>query len=419
MIVPSIDIMGGQAVQLIGGEKKAIDAGDPFPIAEKFKLAGEIAVIDLDAAMGTGSNEDLIKELVRIAPCRVGGGIRDVDSAVKWLNAGARKVILGTMATREILSQLPKDRVLAALDSKNGDIVVQGWKVGTGKSVISQIRELNDYVAGFLITFVELEGRLGGTDLERVKQYAALTLDKELTIAGGITTTEEIALLDSIGADAQVGMALYTNKLDLADAIAAPIKTDRSDGLMPTVVCDEHGVALGLCYSNQESLRKAVELKRGAYWSRSRNELWIKGEQSGATQELLAIGVDCDRDTLRFTVRQSGKGFCHKNARTCWGTDAGIGKLARLIKSRINSAPANSYTRKLFSDPELLKSKLLEEATELMEAKTKSEIIHEAADVLYFALVAMTKGNVSLSDIENEFERRSLQLIRRGGQAKP
>lgn len=418
MIIPSIDIMGGQAVQLIGGEKKAIDAGDPFPIAEKFRLAGEIAVIDLDAAMGTGSNEELIKELIKIAPCRVGGGIRDVDTAVKWLNAGARKVILGTMATKEILSQLPKDRVLAALDSKDGEIVVKGWKVGTGKSVVSQIRELNDYVAGFLITFVELEGRLGGTDLERVKQFAALAVGKELTIAGGITTTDEIALLDNLGADAQVGMALYTNRLELADAIAAPIKTDRKDGLVPTVVCDEQGVALGLCYSNQESLRKAVELKRGAYWSRSRNELWIKGEQSGAIQELLAIDVDCDRDTLRFIVRQSGKGFCHKNTRTCWGKDAGIGKLARLIKSRINSAPANSYTRKLFSDPELLKSKLIEEAMELVEAKTRLEIIHETADVLYFALVAMTKGNVSLSDIEEEFERRSLQLIRRGGKAK-
>lgn len=418
MIVPSIDLMGGQAVQLIGGEKKAIDAGDPIPIAEKFKLAGEIAVIDLDAAMGTGSNEELIKKLIRVAPCRVGGGIRDVDTAVKWLNAGAKKVILGTKAVPEILSQLPKDRVLAALDSKNDEIVVQGWKVGTGKSVISQIRELHDYVAGFLITFVELEGRLGGTDLERVKQYASLTVGKELTIAGGITTVEEIAMLDDLGADAQVGMALYANKLELADAIAAPVRTDRTDGLVPTVVCDEQGVALGLCYSNRESLRKAVELKRGAYWSRSRNELWIKGEKSGATQELLAIDVDCDRDTLRFTVRQSGKGFCHKETRTCWGKEVGIGKLARLIKSRIKSAPANSYTRKLLADPALLKAKLLEEAAELTEAKTKPEIIHETADVFYFALVAMTKGNVSLSDIEEEFERRSLQLIRRGGNAK-
>lgn len=418
MIVPSIDIMGGKAVQLVGGEKKLIDAGDPIPIAEKFSLAGEIAVIDLDAAMGTGSNEEVIKKLIKIAACRVGGGIRDVDTAVKWLNAGAKKVILGTKAVPEILSQLPKDRVLAALDSKHDDVVVEGWKVSTGESTVNKIRELKDYVAGFLITFVELEGRLQGTDLKRVKQLTSLLSDKEITIAGGITTAEEIAELDELGADAQVGMALYTNKLHLADAIAAPLKTDRPDVLVPTVVCDEQGIALGLCYSNQDSLRAAVDKRRGAYWSRSRNELWIKGETSGSTQELLAVDVDCDRDALRFTVRQAGKGFCHLETRTCWGENSGISKLGRLIKSRISSAPANSYTRKLLTNPELLKAKLIEEAGELADARTRSEIIHEAADIMYFSLVAMTKEGVSIVDIEKEFEKRSLQLIRRGGNAK-
>ena len=169
MIVPSIDLQGGQAVQLIGGEAKAIDAGDPLPIAERFAIAGEIAVIDLDAAMRRGSNAALVESLVQRFPCRVGGGIRDVDTAIGWLDRGASKIILGTMAKPEILEKLPRDRVIAALDARNGEIVVEGWQQGTGQGVLEQIARLKDLVAGFLVTFVEREGRMQGTDLERAQ----------------------------------------------------------------------------------------------------------------------------------------------------------------------------------------------------------------------------------------------------------
>ncbi|CAN0599716.1 unnamed protein product, partial [Laminaria digitata] len=114
MMIPSIDIQNGQAVQLIGGEKKAIDAGDPRPIAAKFARVGEIALIDLDAAMGAGNNTAIMRDICAQYPCRVGGGIRDVQTAIDWLDAGARKVILGTAATPEILRELPRDRVIAA-----------------------------------------------------------------------------------------------------------------------------------------------------------------------------------------------------------------------------------------------------------------------------------------------------------------
>ena len=146
---------GGQAVQLIGGEALAIEAGDPFPLAERFGKVGEIAVIDLDAAMGTGSNAELIRGLLPVARCRVGGGIRTVEAALDWLDAGADKVILGTAARPEILSQLPKDRVIAALDAVNGEVVVEGWTTKTGRSILDGIRALKDHVGGFLITFVE------------------------------------------------------------------------------------------------------------------------------------------------------------------------------------------------------------------------------------------------------------------------
>jgi len=318
VIIPSIDLMDGQTVQLIGGRKKALDAGDPIPLAEKFRLAGEIALIDLNAAIGNGSNADLIKKVIKVAQCRVGGGIRSVEKAMELLEAGASKVILGTAAKAEILKKLPRERVIAALDAESDDIVIEGWRKKTGMRVVEKMQELRELVGGFLVTFVEREGRLGGIDMERVKELAKESGRAKLTIAGGVTTLEEITACDKLGVDAQVGMAIYTGRMELADAMAAPMVSDRPDGLWPTVIVDDKGKALGLAYSSLASLREAVKMKRGIYQSRKRG-LWFKGETSGDFQELLRVDLDCDRDTLRFTVLQHGKGFCHNGTWTCWG----------------------------------------------------------------------------------------------------
>lgn len=413
MIVPSIDLQGGHAVQLIGGETKALDAGDPRPLASRYGLVGEIAVVDLDAALGHGTNATVMEDLIDLAPCRVGGGIRDAASAISWLDRGARKVVLGTAARPEILRELPRERVVAALDARHGEVVVEGWQKRTGRGVLERIAEVRELVGGFLVTFVEREGRLEGTDLVFAKQIREAAGDAEVTIAGGITTAEEIAELDRLGCGAQVGMALYTGKLDLADAFAAPLRSDRADGLWPTVVADERGTALGLCYSDLESLRTALERGQGIYHSRSRG-LWVKGATSGATQELLRVGADCDRDCLRFTVRQQPPGFCHLNTRTCWGEDEGLGSLARRLAARKVAAPAGSYTARLFTDPALLGTKLREEASELAEAEQRTEVIHEAADVLYFTLTMLARHDIDLAEIERALDRRALKVTRRG-----
>lgn len=418
MIIPSIDLMSGNAVQLIGGKELELDAGDPRPLLEKFRLAGEVAVIDLDAAMSQGSNRAVIEELCKMAPVRVGGGIRDVETAMAWLDAGAKQIILGTAARPEILRELPPERVIVALDAYDGEVVVEGWKTKTGRTILDRMKELEGLCAGFLVTFVEKEGRLGGTDLELAKKVVEAAGKAKVTIAGGVTTAQDIAALDAIGADAQVGMAIYKGLLPLADAIAAPLKSDRPDGLWPTVVCDEHGVALGLAYSNLESLREAVETRRGVYHSRNRG-LWKKGESSGAYQELLGIALDCDRDTIRFRVRQHGAGFCHEDTWTCWGNTGGIPHLARRLQARLEAAPPRSYTRRLLDDRELLNSKLREEARELAEAAAGLETQWETADVLYFAMVAMLRGGVSLTEVEAELDRRELKVTRRPGNAKP
>jgi phosphoribosyl-AMP cyclohydrolase / phosphoribosyl-ATP pyrophosphohydrolase len=412
MIVPSIDLQGGNAVQLIGGATKALDAGDPRPLARRYGLVGEIAVVDLDAALGNGSNAAVMADLIDLAPCRVGGGIRDAASAISWLDRGAQKVVLGTAARPDVLRELPRERVIAALDARHREVVVEGWQKRTGHGVLERIAELRDLVGGFLVTFVEREGRLEGTDLASAKEIRAAAGAAQVTIAGGITTADEVAELDRLGCAAQVGMALYTGRLGLAEAFSAPLRSDRQDGLWPTVVVDERGTALGLCYGDLESLRAALEQGRGVYHSRSRG-LWIKGATSGATQELLRVEADCDRDCLRFTVRQEPPGFCHLNTRTCWGEDGGLGALARRLAERRIAAPAGSYTARLLADPALLGAKLREEAGELAEAAARADVIHEAADVLYFTLATLARHGIDIAEVERALDRRALKVSRR------
>jgi phosphoribosyl-ATP pyrophosphohydrolase/phosphoribosyl-AMP cyclohydrolase len=415
VIVPSVDLMSGRAVQLVGGRGEPVETADPFETAERFAVVGELAVVDLDAALGRGDNTAIIRELIRRHRCRVGGGIRSVDAALAWLDAGAEKVILGTAATPEVLAELPRERIIAALDGVDGEVVVRGWTERTGATVLDRLTELCGLAGGFLVTFVEREGRLGGIDLEACRRVVEAAGDARVTAAGGITTAGEIAALDRYGADAQVGMALYTGRLGLAEAFAAPLESDRVDGLWPTVVADEHGVALGLVFSNETSLAAAVAERRGVYWSRSRGGLWRKGSTSGAVQELLRVDADCDRDALRFTVRQAGPGFCHRSTRTCWGADAGLPALERRLLDRLANPVPGSYTDRLARDPALLAAKLAEEAAELASAATPDEVAWEAADVLYFTLATLAARGVPLEAAAQELDRRSRAVRRRDG----
>ncbi len=416
MIVPSIDLMDGQAVQLVQGRRKVLEAGDPRPLAERFGRVGEVAVVDLDAALGRGSNAAVMEELCRMVPCRVGGGIRDRDGALEWLDRGAAKVVLGTAAVPEVLEGLPPERVVAALDAWEGEVVVKGWTERTGRTVYDGMRELRGLAGGFLVTFVEGEGREGGFPRDQIGPLVEAAGASRLTVAGGITTADEIAWLDRAGADAQVGMALYRGNLGLAEAFTAPLRSERPDGLWPTVVCDAGGGALGLVWSSPKSVRTAIDEGRGVYQSRSRG-LWRKGATSGATQALLRIDADCDRDALRFTVGQAGSGFCHAGDWTCFGPAHGLRKLEQTVKSRRAEAVPGSLTSRLLDDGAFLSGKLVEEAGELGDASAPDRVVEEAADVLYFLTVALERAGVGLADVERELDRRSLKVKRRAASA--
>jgi phosphoribosylformimino-5-aminoimidazole carboxamide ribotide isomerase len=224
MILPCIDLMDGKVVQLVQGREKALEADSPEEMLRRFAAFPEIQVIDLDAAMGRGSNDALVEMLAGRATCRVGGGVRTAERARRLVEQGARKVIVGTAAFGEdgpdtafldsLVTSVGRERVILALDSKGGRIVVKGWQEATRLTAEHVIRQLEPYCAGFLCTYVDKEGMMQGTDLDWFGRLRAAT-ELEITAAGGITTLDDIRALQRLGIHSAVGMAIYTGKLDL------------------------------------------------------------------------------------------------------------------------------------------------------------------------------------------------------------
>ncbi len=409
MMIPSIDLMAGQAVQLRQGKDHVLTSDRcPIELAREFNRYGPVAVIDLDAALGQGDNLPLIRQLCKVATVRAGGGIRSKERGHALLRAGAERIIIGTAATPEFLGVFPAERVMVALDHRQGEVVDHGWTQSTGESLQDRADRLAPYCSSFLCTFVEAEGTLKGMDLK-----AALTLQSSLphpiTVAGGIATTAEVVALSQAGLDVQVGMALYTGKLDPISAVVESLDFMKAP-LMPTIVQDEAGQVLMLAYSTPASLTEALQKGRGIYYSRSREAIWEKGKTSGHTQDLLACRPDCDRDSLLFQVRQKGPA-CHTDAYSCFGKDQrqkafSMVKLFDTLKDRQRHLPEASYTTTLFQDPKRLTRKVMEEAFEVATAPDRDNRIWEIADLLYFLSVVAVSDGIDWSDIEAELGGR-------------
>ena len=411
MIIPSIDLMDGKAVQLKQGRDKILERDNPLELAKYFNQFGEIAVIDLDAAMKKGSNKKLISELCQIADCRVGGGIRDIESAKEYISLGAAKIIIGSSAfendrinqnfLEELLASIDRQQIIIAIDAFEGEIVTQAWKHKTGLNLFDVAKKIEPYASEFLFTCVEKEGCMGGTDLETVEKLKKTTSNK-ITLAGGITTIKEVQELTRLGVNGQLGMAIYTGKLKLEGAFIESLNWKSE--LIPTVTCDTNGQVLMMAYSNKESIEKTFETQKMWYFSRSRNKLWQKGETSNNIQNFIRFRTDCDSDTLLATAEQTGVA-CHLGSYSCFGNKKfNLNELYQVIQDRFKNPKPGSYTATLTE--KIVKEKLMEEAQEVVEANTRDEIIWEAADVLYFLTVIMAKNDVTYKDVLNELRRR-------------
>jgi phosphoribosylformimino-5-aminoimidazole carboxamide ribotide isomerase len=224
MLIPSIDLMGGKIVQLVQGERKALEFENFEEWIARFSAFSLVQLIDLDAAIGTGNNRTLIQEFSKRLPCQVGGGLRSVRDAEEMLATGALRVILGSALIREGVPDaafaeeaaraVGPEKLVFAIDSKQGRVAIRGWRELTAITPVEMMAALEKWCGAFLYTHIDTEGLMGGIPLDTVRQLRESTR-RQLIVAGGITTVEEIAQLDAIKVDAVVGMAIYTGKMRL------------------------------------------------------------------------------------------------------------------------------------------------------------------------------------------------------------
>ncbi len=223
VLIPSIDLKDGAVVQLVQGERLAIRDDDVFRWVRRFEQFPKVQVIDLDAAMGAGDNLPIVRQIAGRLSCRVGGGIRTVDRARDVLASGATQIIAGSalfkdrtpdlVFARTLCDAVGRDQIIGAVDSRDGHVVVHGWKTRLPLTAVEAVRALEPYCGEFLYTHVDSEGLMHGTSFDAILAVRAAT-SRRLTAAGGITTRKEIDDLDALGIDAVVGMAIYTGLLD-------------------------------------------------------------------------------------------------------------------------------------------------------------------------------------------------------------
>jgi phosphoribosylformimino-5-aminoimidazole carboxamide ribotide isomerase len=226
MIIPCIDLMDGKVVQLVQGREKALEADSPAQMLRRFAAFREIQVIDLDAAMGRGTNDEIVRYLAARSLARIGGGVRTVERAQALVEQGAARVIVGTAAfdragvrhafLQQAADAIGRERLIIALDSRDGRIVTKGWQEETALSAEEVIQTLEPYCGGFLCTYVDKEGMMQGTDLGWFQRLRGATAH-EITAAGGITTLEEIRELQAMNVHAALGMAIYMGRLSLEE----------------------------------------------------------------------------------------------------------------------------------------------------------------------------------------------------------
>lgn len=424
MVIASIDIKDGKVVQLRQGADLVLERDNAADLATEFDRYGEVAVIDLDAALGTGSNDTLLKSLLRKADCRVGGGIRTIERAKELVSLGAKKIILGSVVFRnperrgaavdggefevqtELLQKfstaLGRERLIVAVDARGDEVVVDGWKTATGISVYEAAKAVEVYAGELLFTCVEREGTMEGIDLDTVQKLRA-SVSCSLTVAGGVNSIEEIEQLAELGCDVQLGMALYTGKIELAEAFTR-ILAWKKEALLPVIAQSPDGQVLMTGFTDQEAVRESFARGNLCFHSRSRNKLWMKGETSGNTLRLIRMRTDCDSDALLATVNASGP-VCHTGNWTCFGDRQYSWEyLQEIIEERFRNPAPGSYTATL--DDELVREKVMEEAEEVCTAETREELIWEVADLLYFTTVLMTRGKISVAEVMDELDRR-------------
>ena len=453
MVIASIDILDSRVVQLKQGSELVLEKDNATELAKDFDLYGEIAVIDLNAAMGKklpsesadspeiAHNLEMIKPILQSYDCRVGGGIRTAEQARELVSLGAKKIIIGSSVfknpavnsasvtagtagspgasgakpfsvnfplLKEFADKIGRERLIVAVDSRDGEIVIDGWKTTTGLPLVETAQALEDHVGGLLFTCVEREGTMTGINMEQVRELRK-AFSGNICAAGGISTLGEIEELSSMGCDVQLGMALYKGDIALSDAFISSLNWKKAEnGLLPLIAQSRDGQVLMTGFTDKTALSESFKRRKLCFHSRSRNTLWMKGENSGNTLDIVRLRMDCDADAILAIVEPAGP-VCHTGNWSCFFPSRKFtwDFLQSIINDRFKNPVKGSYTATL--DDKLVREKIMEEAEEFCQAGTRDEKIWEAADLIYFATVLMSKEGITIDDVLSELQRRHLK----------
>lgn len=419
----------GHVVQLRNGKDLMLQRDDAEALISGFNKYGEVAIIDLDQALrntdekGNTKNTQLLKAILRKGDVRVGGGIRSVKKARELISLGAQKVIIGSAAwnpspkegepllnedfLKELCDAIGKQRVIISVDAIHGKIAVKGWTETVDIPLVEGAKQAEKYCSELLFTCVEKEGCMQGTDMDSCRALRQ-AVSCRLVVAGGVNSVEQIAQLEKLGCDVQLGMALYTGAVSLKDAFISCLNFEKAGGLIPVIAQSPAGEVLMLGYANREAFEKSFETGRLTFFSRTKQRLWTKGEESHHYLDLIKVRADCDRDTVLATVFPNG-GVCHTGSYTCFTSEpdakSNLERLYATIAQRFANPRPGSYTATL--DAKRVREKIMEEAEELTdEAETHDDVVWEAADLIYFVSVLMYKEGVTWQDIYNELDKR-------------
>ncbi len=391
MNIPSLRIVEGQQERVGEGRSTAVDAVEIMGLAEGLSRAGEIAVIDVDAERGAGENLTVLKSLCSRFACRVGGGIRTQERGRVLLRAGAERIIISHDAQVEVLRAFRSMHVILELDLGGDDVK-------------GRIGATQDHCSGYLCINVPLDGETGRVDVEAVRRLTMIT-DRRLCLALDDVTVQEVASLDRMGVDVQVGETLQSGLIAAAESFASCVRWGE-DGTVPTVVQDTAGQVLMLASSSWESLVKSLRSGEGTYYSAARGSIWRKGEKTGHDQLLLRCVPSCDRTALHFLVRQAGVA-CEKGSYSCFGErEFSLPFLGEITSTKKSGDPSISYTARLLDDPALFASVIREKTEELVVAEKRDETLWAIADLVYFLVVKAVSRDIAWSDVIRELRGR-------------
>ena len=350
---------------------------------------GDVLIMDRDAEDGHGDNEDLIRRLVKLAPCRVQGGIASEDQANSWVRAGIHRLVLDADSTPDLLARLPRRHLLARLtypDTTEGDGI--GHRT---RALVEAIQVLAPQVSGFVCVTA---GSLDAINESMARQLSRAT-PQPITLAVNKASVADLVRFDRLGFDVACPVHNIAPAATPEDVLLATV--DFSAGPLATIVSDQYGQVLMLARSSRETLVRTFASGRCVF-----------SDNDQTDHVLVRLRMNCRRDALWFTVTPHGRS-CRRNTHSCFGDGApefGLARLFDVIRDRREHPLPGSYTSFLFEKDDRLPRKLNEEIYELLTAPTHENLVWESADVLYFYLAFLAQKGVSLDEVVTELRGR-------------